>query len=321
VTVFFLSYFFLFPGFDGSPDDADVQKEKKISPGVKFDEYSIEEELGKKPQENELKEWVKARALNYEMQPENASIDPVTDGIIPGRLGEKVDLEKTMEAIYNAGEDELVKPVLKEIKPDKSIDDLTPGPIYNGNPKENKISFICNVAWGSEYIVDLLDVLDDHQVKISFFLEGRWARNNPEKVRKIYQNGHEIGNHAYSHYNMSTIDRDLIKEEIEKANDTIKNILDLQVELFGPPAGDFDQRVIEEVDELGMYTILWSIDTVDWMEPGVENMVNKVLEKAHPGGFILMHPTEDTVKAIDNIIHQLKDDSFNIVPISKQLEV
>ncbi len=292
-----------------------------VSPGVKFDGVLIEDKLGREVDEHELKELVSNLSADYEMNPQDAQIDPVTKGIIPGFPGKKLDLEGTIDLIYNAKENEEVKPLLVEKKPEQTIGDLFPAPIYQGNPNKQRVSFICNVAWGTEHIDDLLRILHEYDTEISFFLEGKWARNNPQKVKKIYQEGHEIGNHAYSHYKMSTLNRDLVKEEIDKTNETIESILEEKINLFGPPAGDFDEVVLEEADDLGMYTIMWSLDTIDWTKPGEDYMVNKILDQIHSGAFILMHPTEDSVSALNEILPGLKEKSYKIVPVSKQLGI
>ncbi|UMZ73417.1 polysaccharide deacetylase family protein [Natranaerofaba carboxydovora] len=312
-----LALIFFFMNFDNSIEKDD----NAISPGVKLENVPLEKELGVKPDEDETKEFIKNHTKDLEIEPENAYIDPSTGGIVPGTTGKVVDTEKTLNNIYKAKKGENVSPVFTTVEPSENTNDLTPAPIYQGNPNIKKVSFICNVAWGSEHIDELIEVLDKHEVKISFFLEGRWAKNNPQKTKFIFDKGHEIGNHAYSHYNMSTIDRNLIKEEINKTSETIESIIDEEVKLFGPPAGDFDDRVLEVADDLGVYTVMWSLDTIDWMEPGIDYMTDKILDGIHPGAFILMHPTEDTVTALDEILSGLKEKSYKVVPVSEQLGV
>ena len=304
-----------------SLDNGSKKDDRTISSGVKLEKIPLEKELDVEPDEEEIKKFIKTHTKDLEIEPENAYIDPSTKGIIPGTEGKKVDMEKTLDNIFKAEEGENVSPSLMSVKPSETINDFTPAPIYQGNPNIDKVSFICNVAWGNEHIDELIEVLDKHEVKISFFLEGRWAKNNPQKTKFIFDKGHEIGNHAYSHYNMSTIDRKLIKEEINKTSETIESIIDEEVKLFGPPAGDFDDMVLEVADNLGVYTIMWSLDTIDWMEPGIDYMTDKIFDGIHPGAFILMHPTEDTVTALDEILSGLKEKSYKVVPVSEQLGV
>ena len=294
--------------------------DKNVNPGVKLGGILIEKELGEEPDRDDLVNFIEKVALEYETEPQDASIEPSTKEAVPGLNGKEVDIESTLELIYSAKENTEVEPVTESVEPEVTLKELDPAPVYRGNPRAQRVSFICNVAWGGEYIADMLDVLEEYQAQVSFFLEGRWARNNPGKVEKIYENGHEIGNHAYSHYNMSTLNRELIHEELIKTQETIEKIIDKKTELFGPPAGDYDKRVIEEANKLSMQTIMWSLDTVDWMEPGTENMTRKILDNVHPGAFILMHPTEDTVKALKKILIGLQEKSYKVVPVSKQVE-
>ena len=77
--------------------------------------------------------------------------------------------------------------------------DLDPQPIYRGNPEKPMVALLINVAWGNEYIPKILKTLNDHEAKATFFLDGSWGKKNPDLALMIYEEGHEIGNHAYSH--------------------------------------------------------------------------------------------------------------------------
>jgi len=189
-------------------------------------------------------------------------------------------------------------------------------PIYKGNNKEKKVAFEFNVAWGNEYIQPILDILDKYNIKSTFFIEGRWASNNPELLRSIVNRGHEIGNHGYSHKNHSKLNREENYEEIKKAEEVIKSITGITTDLFAPPSGDFNKLTVQVAEEMGYKVIMWSVDTIDWKREGTDVIVRRVLKKYHNGAIILMHPTEYTVKALPIIIEHLKKEGFEIVKIS-----
>ena len=84
------------------------------------------------------------------------------------------------------------------------------------------VSFIINVAWGNEYIPDMLATLKKHQVYATFFLEGRWVKNNPDLAKMIVDAGHEVGNHSYSHPDMRTLESIKVREELKKTNEMIE---------------------------------------------------------------------------------------------------
>ncbi|OWZ84283.1 polysaccharide deacetylase family protein [Natranaerobius trueperi] len=291
----------------------DSTQQKNISEDrVKF----MERDLGQK-EVTEIIEIVKEYESKLYQKPQDTYLDPVSKGVIPGLAGKELDVDTTVSKILNAEQGEHVEPEYNKIPPEKTIEDYPAAPIYQGNPEKKEAAFICNVAWGTEYIDSMLKVLKDHQVEISFFLEGRWANNNQDEVIEIYADGHELENHAYSHYLMSEIDRKTIREEITQTNEVIEEIVEEKPKLFGPPAGDFDDDVLEEASKLDMRTILWSLDTVDWTEPGVNYMVDKIVDNIHPGALILIHPTEDTIKAVDQIITELNEKGYEIVTVSE----
>ena len=94
------------------------------------------------------------------------------------------------------------KVIYKEIPPNVHLEDLAPEPIYRGNPQKPMVAFLINVAWGNEYIPEILKVLNDHQIKATFFFDGSWVKKNPDLAKTIKDADHEIGNHAYSHPNL-----------------------------------------------------------------------------------------------------------------------
>ncbi len=94
-------------------------------------------------------------------------------------------------------------------------------PVRMGSNK-NYIAFACNVDWGTEYIQSILDIFRNHNVKITFFVSGRWAKNNPEILKEIYSNGHEIGNHGYGHRMHSKINFEENYQEINNTHNIVK---------------------------------------------------------------------------------------------------
>lgn len=217
-------------------------------------------------------------------QLEQPAIEPHIDRVwklIPGYNGIAVDVDATYKgANHNNG---TFTPVIKEIFPQKSVWDLPPNPIYRGNPKKNMVSLMINVAWGNEHLESILKTLAEHNVRATFFLDGSWVAKNPTLARQISDAGHEIGSHAYSHPMMSRLTKDRIIDEIEKTNRIIKDTLGLEVTLFAPPSGDYDHRVVSLAWERKMLTVLWTLDTVDWRNPPVQDMVNKIIKHVNPG--------------------------------------
>ncbi|MBO8170966.1 MAG: polysaccharide deacetylase family protein [Bacillaceae bacterium] len=252
-------------------------------------------------QNQALEQKVKEMAEKQFVPPDNARIDPVWKAI-PGYNGKEVDIEATLRNLRgkrDVSEEDLV---YRQISPSVQLEDLEPSPVYRGNPHKPMVSFMINVAWGNEYIPEILEILDRYQVKTTFFLEGKWLKKNPELGRQIAEAGHEIGNHAYSHPDMSRLSSEKITGEIVQTNKVIEEVLEVKPTLFAPPSGDYNQRVVVIADRLGMKTILWTLDTIDWKKPDPQQILNRLSPKLDHGSLILMHPTSSSTRALPSLI-------------------
>lgn len=189
-------------------------------------------------------------------------------------------------------------------------------PIYKGYTDKPVIGFECNVVWGTEYVPQLLKIFSDEDIKITFFIGGEWAKDNPELLKQIADEGHEIGNHGYSHKHHSKLDIDSNKTEIQKTEDIIKSITGRTTRLFAPPYGDYNKTTLQVANSLGYKTIMWSIDTIDWRRDGVDKIINRVIKNPQKGDLVLMHPTADTVTALPYIVQKLKHMGFDITTVS-----
>lgn len=192
-------------------------------------------------------------------------------------------------------------------------------PIYKGSANEKKIAFACNVAWGNEYIPKMLQIFKENNIKITFFFEGQWAEKYPEIVKNIAGDGHEIATHGYTHVKYTQWSSDKYAEDIKKSGDLLKKITGKKPALFAPPYGDFNDEVVRVAEGQGYKVILWSLDTIDWSNPGVSNIINRVVKKAHNGAIVLMHPTKGTIEALPTIIKELNGNGYKITNVSDVL--
>lgn len=124
-----------------------------------------------------LYEELLQKAPEYEVKPQNARIDKVWKSI-PGYNGLKVNIEQSYKKMKKHGEFREKDLVYSQVKPSVHLESLQPEPIYKGNPDKPMVAFLINVAWGNEYLEKMLPILQKHQVKATFFLEGNWVRNN-----------------------------------------------------------------------------------------------------------------------------------------------
>lgn len=192
-------------------------------------------------------------------------------------------------------------------------------PIFSGGPEQALISITCNVAWGAEFLPAMLATLEEHGAKATFFMEGRWVEQFPELTRHIYAQGHELGNHSYSHPYPTQISPEELRSEILETEALLENLTGVKPSLFAPPYGDWNRQVVETAAELDYRTIMWSIDTIDWEQPGVETIIARVLKDPHNGAIVLLHPTEQTVEALPRILSGLVDEGYELVTVSELL--
>lgn len=296
--------------------DAAVRYFHGVKPGVEFLEYNVGGYS-----RDEATELVAAKYGEWVISPVDAVYDEQYSSIIPELWGYEANLQKTVDKIMQALPDETVFPVLETRLPDISLKDYPWAHIRQGNPLKKEVTFMINVAWGTEFISPMLNILGDENVSTSFFVVGSWAENNKDLLKQIADGGHTVENHGHTDAEVYT---DLSPEEIENGLEKVNSIVlattGRKPMYYTPHKGEYNDLVLETVSRKNMRTVLWSLDTVDWMEPGVEAMKSKVLDNIHGGDIVLMHPTEDTVILLREIIPAIKDQGFQIVSMEKLLD-
>jgi probable sporulation protein (polysaccharide deacetylase family) len=190
-------------------------------------------------------------------------------------------------------------------------------PIYQGSADKKAIALTVNVDWGEEFIPKMLDVFETKEVKATFFLSGKWVEKHPELVQEISAKGHELGNHGYSHPHPDQLSMEQNIQEIKKTEAAIEEITGIKTNLFAPAYGEKKPHVVEAASKAGYKTIYWSLDTIDWQKPKPSTIVARIVSRAFNGAIVLMHPTENTVLALPEIIHKLKQQGYSFLTISE----
>ncbi|MGI5823829.1 MAG: polysaccharide deacetylase family protein [Dethiobacteria bacterium] len=193
-------------------------------------------------------------------------------------------------------------------------------PIYYVDTTAKKVAISFDACWGASYTPEILKVLKEHNLKTTFFLTGFWVEKYPEMVQKIAEEGHEIGNHTFTHPHLNSLAAEEIKEELNKVGKMIFELTKKRPDLFRPPFGEYNNNVLTTAEKAGYRTIQWSIDSLDWQELGKEPMVKRVTENLHPGAIVLFHNNGlYTVEALPEIISNIKEQGYEILPISELL--
>ena len=258
------------------------------------------------------------KSIAYEEEAEDAYIDQVWKKM-PGRNGLKVNVEKSYERMKERDTFQESFLVFEQVKPDVTLKDLPAAPIYRGHPKKQMVALLINVSWGTEHIYPILNTLKEHDVKASFFIEGKWAKENIELVKAIAEQGHLIGNHAYNHPDMARLTAQENTEQIKQTNEILKAITEETVEWFAPPSGSYTEEVVKIAHDMNMQTILWTVDTIDWKNPSVSVMNQRVMRNIHPGAMILMHPTKSVEQGLDALIEEIKEAGYKLDTVERLL--
>jgi probable sporulation protein (polysaccharide deacetylase family) len=269
-------------------------------------------------QKNALYSEIEEKAQDYKVAAQDAKIDKVWKAQ-PGLNGLKVNVEKSYENMKKNGVFDEKKLIMDQVAPKVHLSDLPPSPIYRGHPEKPMASFLINVAWGNEHIPGMLETLKRHGVQATFFLEGRWVKENPSMAKMIVDAGHEVGNHSYTHPNMKTLGADAVREQLVKTNEVIEAITGNDVVWFAPPSGSYRDEVVAIAHDLQLGTIMWSVDTIDWQRPEPNVLINRVMGKIHPGAMILMHPTPSTAQAMETLIISIKEKGLELGSVSSLL--
>lgn len=193
-------------------------------------------------------------------------------------------------------------------------------PIYSVETDEKKVALSFDAAWGNEDTQLILDTLAKYNVHVTFFMTGGWVESYPEDVKKIQEAGHDLGNHSENHKNMSQLSDAECQEELMKVHNKVKELTGVEMNLFRPPYGDYDDHVITNAKSCGYYTIQWDVDSLDWKDYGVDSIIKTVTEHKNlqNGSIILMHNgAKYTAQALPTVIETLQAKGYEIVPISE----
>ena len=193
--------------------------------------------------------------------------------------------------------------------------------VRSGEQGCGKMSFTCNVDWGEEVIPDMLKIFDEKDMKITFFVTGSWASKHPDLLREMYLKGHEIGSHGYGHKMCSQISDNELRSELEKTEKAIDDAIGIRPRYFAPPSGDFNEKTVNFCRANDYRMILWSADTIDWREGSTAEVIHqRIMSKELDGAVVLMHPKEETVKALPGMIDAIREKGIQPVKLSQMIE-
>ena len=192
--------------------------------------------------------------------------------------------------------------------------------VYRRGNAANGVSLMFNVYWGTEEVLRILDVLDSKGGKATFFVGGSWADDNAGVLTEILSRGHELGNHGYFHKDHSAMNESANRQEISVCNEFVRLATGKQMTLFAPPSGAYGKASLSAAEALGMKTVLWSRDTVDWRDKNASLIYTRATKNITGGELVLMHPMKETADALLDILIYYETKGLSAITVSENLE-
>jgi len=195
-------------------------------------------------------------------------------------------------------------------------------PIFYVRTDQPLVALTFDISWGRQTAGPVLDILKEKGVRATFFLTGFWAKKQRDIAQRIVADGHEVASHGDDHVNLSRFDGDAIADNILTAHRDLEEATGQQARFFRPPNGDYDDLVVATARQLGYETVIWSLDTLDWKNPGVDYMVRRVLDNVRPGDIVLMHASDSSKQihlALPRIIDGLRAQGYRLVTLGELL--
>ncbi|CAG7653640.1 polysaccharide deacetylase family protein [Paenibacillus allorhizosphaerae] len=198
---------------------------------------------------------------------------------------------------------------------------MTGNLIYKHRTSDKKIALTFDDGPDPKHTPFLLDLLKAAGAKATFFAVGRQLESYPSLARRIVEEGHDLGNHTYSHPDLSKLDAGPMHEELLKTELIIQNITETKPRLFRPPYLSCNRQVVKAAQKFGYLTIMASIDTHDYKRPGVKPIVGTVMSKLNKGAIVLMHDSggdrRQTIEAMEKLLGKLNKKQYECVSVTE----
>ncbi len=189
-------------------------------------------------------------------------------------------------------------------------------PIYSVETPEKKVAITFDCAWGADDISTIIDILEENEIKATFFTVGDWVDKFPDAVKALTDAGMEIGNHSNSHAHVNKLSYGENLEDMTKCNEKIKAITGKDIKFYRGPYGEYNNTVISVAEELNMKVIQWDVDTLDYEGKTPDQMCERISKKIRNGSIILMHnDTKYTMQGLQQIINKIHELGYDIVPL------
>ncbi|WP_130864124.1 polysaccharide deacetylase family protein [Bacilliculturomica massiliensis] len=191
-------------------------------------------------------------------------------------------------------------------------------PIYSVERRDKAVALTFDCAWGDEHMEAILDTLDQHGAKATFFVVNYWAEKYPDMVKELASRGHEIGSHSTTHPDLATLPKETIQKEIGTVEETVEKLTGRKTALLRPPFGSYNNTVMDAANAMGYQVIQWSLDSLDWKSLTAEQIVDRVTRNVRPGAIVLFHNNaEHAEEYLPLILDKLQSEGYEILPVGQ----
>ena len=189
--------------------------------------------------------------------------------------------------------------------------------LFVGDAEHKRLWLTFDEGYENGYTEKILDVLAEKNVRAVFFVTYDYARDNPELIRRMINEGHTVGNHTWSHPSLPECSAEEMRRELSDTHDYIKREFGYDMYVMRPPKGEFSERVLECAKDLGYTTVLWSFAYYDWdtdRQPDPTEAYEKITTKVHPGAVYLLHAVSKTnTEILGGVIDYWRENGYSIV--------
>lgn len=195
------------------------------------------------------------------------------------------------------------------------------GAFYKGPANKKVIYLTFDNGYENGYTESILDTLKAENISATFFLTGHYLESATPLVKRMIEEGHQIGNHSYGHPNLAKLSKDEIKKELQKFDNRLKELTSLErTTVTRPPEGIFDEDVLAAANEIGHQHFFWSVAFIDWhrdQKKGGQYAYNELITQIHPGAIILMHTVSpDNAEGLPAFIKEAKKRGYSFGKIN-----
>lgn len=195
-----------------------------------------------------------------------------------------------------------------------------PQPVYYIRTRVPAMALTFDVSWGDRVLPQVLDILRTHRQQATFFLSSPWALRHPALVHRIVADGHEVASHGEAHVNLGYRSPHEVAENIRAAHHALQQLTGQRLRFFRPPNGHFSPTSVAVARSLGYETVIWSIDSLDWLNPGVSRMIHRVRRQAFPGAILLFHASDSarqTPAALPGVLQAVRQEGYRLTTLGQ----